>query len=580
MKAASLLCVFLLAKALVLAGRELVWSPWTPIAYLWQDLIVVLLFGLFEFLVRRPRIVWTAYLSIVLYSAINVPVARVLSTPLTWPLLRGARGALADSILLYATWGNVLCLLLVLAVGVGLPFALRRVRARRLALAGAIVLPPIIMLGPLASTKVETLGLHRNVLAALVTTALPRVPAGGGDKDWRTSPLPMEDVGDDLGDDLTHLRGIAAGRNVVLIHLESTAAQYLGLCGARPDPMPNLTRLAQQGVFFPNAYAVYPESIKGLFSVLCSTYPAIDTAVEAHARVATPSLASVLTAGGYRTGLFHSGRFAYLGMEAIVGNRGYQTLEDAGHIGGNFESSFGVDEEATVERMLAWLDERPAGQRFFLTYLPIAGHHPYQTPRDGPFPEKELFDRYRNALHYADEAVGLLLQGLRQRGLERNTLFILLGDHGEAFGRHPGNFGHVLFLYEENVRVPLLFAAPGAIATPVRVERPASLIDAAPTALDLLGLPAPRAYQGESLLDARPRLGLFYTDYSLALLGLRDGPWKLIHEIESGRSKLFDLRRDPDETADLAGQFPDRVGAYRDHLLQWAAAGRQRILTR
>ena len=83
--------------------------------------------------------------------------------------------------------------------------------------------------------------------------------------------------------------------------------------------------------------------------------------------------------------MFHSGRFRYLGMEAIINGRGYQTLEDAGDIGGNHNSSFGVDEPATVARMLAWIDGLPRGQRFFLTYLPIAGHHPYATPEHGPF---------------------------------------------------------------------------------------------------------------------------------------------------------------------------------------------------
>ncbi len=94
----------------------------------------------------------------------------------------------------------------------------------------------------------------------------------------------------------------------------------------------------------------------------------------------------VLAEAGYRTAMFHSGRFGYLGMEAIIHNRGYQTLEDAGDIGGNHESSFGVDEPATVARMLAWIDALPSRQRFFLTYLPIAGHHPYETPERGPFP--------------------------------------------------------------------------------------------------------------------------------------------------------------------------------------------------
>jgi arylsulfatase A-like enzyme len=223
--------------------------------------------------------------------------------------------------------------------------------------------------------------------------------------------------------------------------------------------------------------------------------------------------------------------------------------------------------------MLHWIDSRPDGRRFFLTYLPIAGHHPYATPAPGPFPGDPEAWQYRNALHYADAALGELLAGLRARGLETNTLFVLFGDHGEAFGQHEGNYGHTLFLYEENIRVPCLIAAPGLLREQVRIRRTASLVDLAPTMLDLVGLEIPSDYQGTSLLrGAGSRMALFYTDYAQPLVGLRDGSWKFIHELDSGRSKLFDLQGDPGETANRAVELPERVAAYRLRLEQWCRA--------
>ncbi|HZU36816.1 MAG TPA: sulfatase-like hydrolase/transferase, partial [Gemmataceae bacterium] len=287
-------------------------------------------------------------------------------------------------------------------------------------------------------------------------------------------------------------------------------------------------------------------------------------------------LASVLRQHGYRTGLFHSGRFMYLGMDAAIQNRGYDTLEDAGAIGGDRDSSFGIDEPSTVRRILRWIDERPSGQHFLVSYLPIAGHHPYQTPERGPFPDTSDIDRYRNALHYADAALGELLDGLRVRGLEQQTLFVIFGDHGEAFGQHQGNFGHTLFLYEENVRVPYLIIVPGQ-DWGQRIHRIASLVDTAPTVLDLLRLPIPAGYQGRSLLDGRSDLALFCTEYTLGLLGLRDGRWKLIHELESGRSLLYDLETDPNEQQDVSADQPERTSAYQQHLLRWAAAQKYRL---
>lgn len=579
MRAVSLLAVFVLAKILILAGRNVPYAAWTPLAYLWQDVLAVLLFAGLDLATRRhPRVGSSIYAVVVLYVAVNVPVACVLSTPLTWPLLRAARGALADSITYHATAANLLRMTVVLAVGAALPQLLRRHRSCipfRLAFAAGVAALLVSLLGPLATSRVETLGLHRNVVAALVVSALPRVAALDGTGEPRLSPfgsLPAED--------LSHYRGRARSRNVVLIHLESTSARYLRPYGAAADPMPNLTQLTRQAIVFEHAYTVYPETIRSFFAAHCSIYPALDTKAETYEQVPSPGLAAVLAGKGYRTGLFHSGRFRYLGMEAVLRNRGWDTLEDAGAIGGEHDSSFGIDEPSTVRRMLAWIDALPRGQRFLLTYLPIAGHHPYSTPGRGPFPPEAEIDRYRNALHYADAALGELLRGLRARGLDEDTLVVIFGDHGEAFGQHEGNYGHTLFVYEENVRVPFLVSAAGLVRQPVRVGRVASLVDVAPTVLDFLGLPAPRAYQGRSLLDGPSGMALFCTDYSLGFLGLRDGRWKLIHQLDSGRSQLFDLHADPDERYDRSTELPARVEAYREHLLHWCAAQKYHVTRR
>ncbi|MBI4584743.1 MAG: LTA synthase family protein [Planctomycetes bacterium] len=573
MRAASFLGTLLLAKVLVLWGLGIQLSAWAWLAYFWQDLLIALLFAAFDLLARRKALGWAAYAVLVLYIAINVPVARVLSSPLTAPMLRAARGTLADSIAHHLTWPNLLCLSLVLAAASLLPVFLRKLE-RRHVLGGAAVLVPLICLGPMAARRVETLGLHRNALVALALSAFPRLEPGGAASDWRASPFPAA-----ASEDLSRWQGAAEGFSVLMVILESAGAQYLRPYGAAADPMPRLTELSRHALLFENAYCVYPESIKGLFSILCSTYPAVDTAPELYGKVKTPSLAGVLAGAGYRTALFHSGRFMYLGMRSIIDGRGFETLEDAGDIGGNRQSSFGVDEPAAVRRILAWLDQLLEGQRFFIVYLPVAGHHPYETPEKGPFPEDSEVNRYLNALHYGDAALGELIDGLKARRRLDRTLLVIFGDHGEAFGQHRGNFGHTLFIHEENVRVPLLFAAPALFQETVRVRRVASLVDAAPAALALLGMAAPPEYQGRSLLDPGQHLALFYTDYSLGLLGLRDGCFKLVHELDSGRSRLFNLCEDPIGQNDLAARHPERVGAYREHLLRWSAVQRERILS-
>jgi phosphoglycerol transferase MdoB-like AlkP superfamily enzyme len=561
----SLFLVFVLAKTCVLWGHLAQLTLWSAIAYVWQDALVALLFGV---LASRAGTIAraTGYWVLVVYAAINIPVSRAVFTPLTRPMLRAARGPLADSILLYVTGTNVLLMLAILAVAFALPRLMRRV-PRTFGAAAAVCAVGLILLGPAASARVDTRGMDRNVVMALIGARLPSVQAATQSADWRRSRYETAPT-----EDLSRFSGSATGFNVVLISLESTAAQYLSLYGSQYDVMPNLSALARQALVFENAYAVYPESIKGLFSVLCSVYPAFDSQPEEYAHSGCRSVADVLGEAGYRTAMFHSGRFGYLGMDSIVRNRGYQTLEDAGAIGGNYNSSFGVDEPATVTRMLAWIDSLPRGQRFFLNYLPIAGHHPYASPERGPFTGTAEIDQYRNALHYGDASLGSLVEGLRARGLERNTIWLIYGDHGEAFHQHEGNFGHTFFVYEENVHVPLIVAAPGAMNGQQRVRKVVSLVDVAPTILDLLGIAPPASYQGRTMLDAAPRMALFFTDYSLGLLGLRDGRWKFIDETGSGRVELFDLDRDPREASNLAAQHAANAAWYETVVRGWSRA--------
>jgi len=577
----ALLAVLLTAKAFALAGRHLPVTAWAAIAFFWHDGAVALAFACAEAAMRfcrttaaamasqppaaRRRTVYGLYAAAAAYVVVNVPVTRVLATPMTGPMWRAARGPLADSMRRYATLDMLLACGVTTAVALAAPFAARRLHrpARRLILA---ILVLASALGPLATSRLDTGGFERNAWTALVESVLPSAAAAPSNAYWTRRGFDRS-----REDDLTSLAGAAAGRHIIFVSLESAGAQYLGLYGAQPDVMPSLSRLAQHAIVFERAYAAYPESIKGLYSILCSAWPAAGSNGSLYGGRRCPSLAGRLAQRGYRTALFHSGRFGYLGMEAVVRDRGYETIADAGDIGGHRQSSFGVDEASTVAAMLRWIDSLPAGSRFFLTYLPIAGHHPYET-EPGPYEGVDDRSRYLNALRYADQSLELLMRGLDARGLTRNLLWIVAGDHGEAFGQHVGNYGHTFYVYEENVHVPLVIAAPGLIPAETRRKQVVSLIDIAPTVLDLAGDRFAPASEGQTMIDGGSRMAFFAADYSRRMLGLRDGRFKAILTLDSGRMMLFDLDADPGEETDIAADHAGRAVWYEHNLRNWAAA--------
>jgi arylsulfatase A-like enzyme len=523
---------------------------------------------------------WAGYAALVALSAVNVPVARVFATPLTASMLDATGAALGDSIGVYFTVGNAAAVALVVALGAALPAAFRRlpvaVAASTVAVAAASATA-----GVAAARGVDTLGLHRDALLTLARTELTRTPWGSpGEAAMPCADTLAEEDASTRGVDLRHLAAAARGRHVVWIILESTGARYLAAYGATDDPTPNLTRLASQAIVFDHAYAVYPESIKGLYAMLCSFSPAPHTKAQQYDAAGLPcrSIAQVLAEDGYRSALYHSGRFGYLGMEHVVERRGFDRLLDAQEIGGKFQSSFGCDDMSTASAVLKRFDERAPDEKLFLAYMPISGHHPYETAGDGPRPFGEAtdFDRYKSDLYRGDLALGALVEGLKARGVWQNTLLVIHGDHGEAFLQHEGNFAHTLEAYDENLHVPLLVVAPGLTTRTIRAAQLVSLLDIAPTLVDLIGGKAPAGWEGRSALHPGPRVVRSFTDQRVLKLALRTGRHKLVLDTEAGRAQLFDMTLDPDERRDISDVDAARTAAYVRDVKVWSA--RQRML--
>jgi len=180
-------------------------------------------------------------------------------------------------------------------------------------------------------------------------------------------------------------------------------------------------------------------------------------------------------------------------------------------------------------------------------------------------PPKVVFnesdERRIEALHdgeisYHDHHMGVFLQKLERLGLTNDTLFVITSDHGEEFQEH-GSWGHGHSVYQELLHVPLLFRWPGAIGADVRARPVVSTLDIGPTVLDVLGVDAPKAFEGRSLLGhmrGTPPPGPYvaFSDFQENRRVIRGGRWKLIIRGNLTYS-LFDLEEDPHEKRPLGG---------------------------
>jgi choline-sulfatase len=199
---------------------------------------------------------------------------------------------------------------------------------------------------------------------------------------------------------------------------------------------------------------------------------------------------------------------------------------------------------------------------------------------------------YFAAISYVDERIGELLAALRDTWLDGETIVVFTADHGEMLGER--GLWYKMSFFEPSVRVPLIVCAPGRISAG-RVVEPVSLLDLAPTLLELAADPRAEELAAEldgaslaPLLDGRAptRPATVVAEYlaegvtSPAVM-IRRGPHKFV-SCGTDPDQLYDLARDPHERVNLAERSAnaDLRGAFRDALAaRWdVGALEQRVL--
>ena len=217
--------------------------------------------------------------------------------------------------------------------------------------------------------------------------------------------------------------------------------------------------------------------------------------------------------------------------------------------------------------------ERMALPRNFLPEHPFDnGDMRVRDEQLAPWPRTREVIRQHIAAYYGmithlDAQIGRVLAALEDSGHARDTIVVFAGDNGLAVGQH-GLLGKQN-VYEHSVRVPLIIRAPGL--RPGRVSHSfCYLLDVFPTLCELAGLPAPASVEGRSLAPllrqpkTRLRETMFFA-YRHFQRAVRTDGWKLIRYQVGGQptTQLFDLREDPWETRNLAGE-PAQAARLRE----------------
>lgn len=396
--------------------------------------------------------------------------------------------------------------------------------------------------------------------------------------------------------------------NIVLITLDTTRADRMGFLGSKRGLTPNLDALARQAAVFTRAYSQVPLTTPSHATLLTGTYPQFNHVRDLGSPLAKdlPYLPEILRRHGYHTAAFVGSQVLDPKSASAPGfDRGFDIYDAPFHGRRPGEDRYHSVERrgmAVVEHALGWLNQHPRGP-FFLWLHFYDPHDPYDPPP--PFKARFAASPYDGEIAYMDFAVGKLLSTLRTRGIYEQTLFVVVADHGEAFGEH-GEISHGLFLYGDTLHVPLLIKLPGADSVHLLVESRVGLVDIAPTILQKFGITAPQPMQGSSLLPlmkvstkaagaitaaSRPtaadRPEYAETDYPHRAFGwssLRSWRAGKYLYIDAPERELYDQSADPQESHNLARTAPAVADAMAAQLQAFRrkttrAGGTQPVLT-
>lgn len=568
-------------------------------------------------------------------------VAAVLLAPARWALskLRAAAspGAVLTSVLVaiglvvaavirryWVVFRNLdgfivaLALTALAAHSLALPWVAARVRRRNRALDRRWLACAALVAVGLFAASARTFGarqsvssaiFHRSIATGYVARALQlsldfdrdgySAYFGGGDcddRDRRINPGAVDVPGDGRDENCSgqdarreseptdgQMTGLPAAASrapaIVLVAIDATRPDHLGVYGYRRPTSPNLDAFAANAAVFRNAFCASPRSLRSFASIWTGRYPS--QVAWGHDIEYPPleaqnvTLAELLKGRGYQTAAFSTARY-FSETPGFV--QGFDSFVEADAYKGN--------PGPVMAQALDWLRAHGVQSEPWFLWLHVMEPHDPYTDRSAPreFGHAAV-DQYDEEIAYADSLLAPVYQEIARIEQRRPVLTFVIGDHGEAFGEH-GVFHHSFDLHDEALRVPLIVRGAGVPAG--RREAIAILPDIHPTALEFAAQtpgaplssrslvpvlfgegawrtePAPRGWRQHVFAEVTPDGRFPYEIKSLYA-----PPYKIIHDLRRGTWELFDIRADRGEQENLYDFRPDVAGPLRERLLSW-----------
>ncbi|BCD88917.1 hypothetical protein PSm6_53240 [Pseudomonas solani] len=296
-------------------------------------------------------------------------------------------------------------------------------------------------------------------------------------------------------------------RNVVVILMESLAGHYVGALGGKGDITPNFDRLSKEGLLFTRFFSNGTHTHQGMFATMACfpNLPGFEYLMEQQEGTHKFSgLPQLLSARQYDDLYVYNGDFGWDNQLGFFGNQGMRNF-----VGRNdfvnpvvSDPTWGVSDQDMFDRAAQELKDNYGSKPFYALLQTLSNHTPYALPEQLPVEPVTGFgslDQHLTAMRYSDWALGQFFEKAKQSPYYKDTLFVIVGDHG--FGT-PEQLTDI-DLYRFNV--PLLLIAPGLQEKfGARTDVVGTQVDVVPTIMGRLGGETRHQCWGRDLLSLAP----------------------------------------------------------------------------
>ncbi len=415
--------------------------------------------------------------------------------------------------------------------------------------------------------------------------------------------------------------------NLILVSVDTLRPDHMGTYGYIKNTTPNIDRWAKDATVFTNAYTVVPVTYPSFIALLGGLSP-FSTRISNN-RIAeyekippissnTRTLPKILKENGFITAAFNSNPHI----------SSYYT-----NIGEGFDEYYllstdeNKDYDSFIIKTTKYIEKNKNNNKFFLWIHLLNPHWPYRPPReyrcesskscdflknlnddemevlesrrkklsgwgaDGDAtPTKEESELYGNLydgeIKYADSLIKKVLETIQQTGLDKKSLVVFYGDHGESFD-HNYFFAHGAHLYNSSIKIPLIIKAPLGIKRD-KINSPIQNTDIFPTILDLLSIPS-NAYEidGKSFASlvynkeavSKEKKFIYVVNQDWSKFAVLDGDYKYIFSLQQtcharcwnnpDREEFYNTRIDPLEKNNLIEKETKQTSFYKTKLFNY-----------